>query len=159
MQPRPDRLDVYYGSDLVGAVHDSVPLAFEYASTWLDGAQRMSLAAIPLQVPIQSGFWSMLAVAPLIWTVCATPGSRRTDLAAIALLCLASGVSVGRLDPDNLGLWLVVLVVSVGGGLIVGRSRRHTADSQLVAELRRGELAVLVAEVFLPELWRAAARP
>jgi chorismate--pyruvate lyase len=24
---------------------------------------------------------------------------------------------------------------------------------------RRGELAVLVAEVFLPELWRAAARP
>lgn len=92
------------------------------------------LAAIPLQVPIQSGFWSMLAVAPLIWTVCATPGSRRTDLAAIALLCLASGVSVGRLDPDNLGLWLVVLVVSVGGGLIVGRSRRHTADSQLVAE-------------------------
>lgn len=104
------------------------------------------LAAIPLQVPIQSGFWSMLAVAPLIWTVCATPGSRRTDLAAIALLCLASGVSVGRLDPDNLGLWLVVLVVSVGGGLIVGRSRRHTADSQLVAELRRGELAA-AAEV------------
>jgi serine/threonine-protein kinase HipA len=32
MQPRPDRLDVYYGSDLVGAVHDSAPLAFEYAS-------------------------------------------------------------------------------------------------------------------------------
>ena len=49
MQPRPDRLDVYYGSDLVGAVHDGAPLAFEYASTWLDGAQRMSLAAIPLQ--------------------------------------------------------------------------------------------------------------
>jgi hypothetical protein len=38
MQPRPDRLDVYYGSDLVGAVHDSAPLAFEYASTWLEGA-------------------------------------------------------------------------------------------------------------------------
>ena len=31
MQPRPDRLDVYYGSELVGAVHDSAPLAFEYA--------------------------------------------------------------------------------------------------------------------------------
>ena len=49
MQERPDRLDVYYGSDLVGAVHDSAPLAFEYASTWLEAGQRMSLAAIPLQ--------------------------------------------------------------------------------------------------------------
>ncbi|MCW5638474.1 MAG: type II toxin-antitoxin system HipA family toxin [Rubrivivax sp.] len=52
MQPRPDRLDVYYGSDLVGAVHDSAPLAFEYAPGWLNpsvGLQRMSLAAIPLQ--------------------------------------------------------------------------------------------------------------
>lgn len=49
MQPRPDRLDVYYGSALVGAVHDSTPLAFEYAPGWLDGTHRMSLAAIPLQ--------------------------------------------------------------------------------------------------------------
>ena len=49
MQPRPDRLDVYYGSDRVGAVHDSAPLGFEYASTWLEAGQRMSLAAIPLQ--------------------------------------------------------------------------------------------------------------
>jgi|GEM_PF-41070 len=49
MQPRPDRLEVYYGSDLVGAVHDSAPLAFKYASTWLEAGQRMSLAAIPLQ--------------------------------------------------------------------------------------------------------------
>jgi serine/threonine-protein kinase HipA len=51
MQPQPDRLDVYYGSDLVGAVHDSAPLAFEYAPGWLnpsEGHQRMSLAAIPL---------------------------------------------------------------------------------------------------------------
>lgn len=29
MQPRPDRLDVYFGSDLVGAVHDCAPLDFE----------------------------------------------------------------------------------------------------------------------------------
>jgi len=49
MQPRPDRLDVYYGSALVGVVHDSAPLAFEYSPGWLTGTQRMSLAAIPLQ--------------------------------------------------------------------------------------------------------------
>ena len=55
MQPRPARLDVYYGSDLVGAVHDSAPLAFEYASTWLEASQRMSLATIPLQRGRQAG--------------------------------------------------------------------------------------------------------
>ena len=49
MQPRPDRLDVFYGSDHVGTVRDSVPLAFEYAPAWLAGTQRMTLAAIPLQ--------------------------------------------------------------------------------------------------------------
>ena len=49
MKSRPERLDVYYGSELVGAVHDSAPLGFEYASTWLQAGQRMSLAAIPLQ--------------------------------------------------------------------------------------------------------------
>jgi len=54
MQPRPDRLDVYYGNDLVGAVHDSAPLAFEYAPGWLVGAQRMSLAAIPLKADRQA---------------------------------------------------------------------------------------------------------
>ncbi len=54
MQQRPDRLDVYYGSDLVGIVHDSAPLAFEYAPGWLNGTRRMSLAAIPLQAGRQA---------------------------------------------------------------------------------------------------------
>ena len=49
MPPRPDRLDVCYGNDLVGAVHDSAPLAFEYAPAWLGGPLRMTLAAIALQ--------------------------------------------------------------------------------------------------------------
>jgi serine/threonine-protein kinase HipA len=54
MQPRPDRLEVYYGSDRVGTVHDSMPLAFEYAPGWLDGTQRMTLAAISLQSGMQT---------------------------------------------------------------------------------------------------------
>lgn len=49
MDPRPDRLDVWYGNELVGTVHDSTPLAFEYAPGWLAGGQRMSLATISLQ--------------------------------------------------------------------------------------------------------------
>jgi serine/threonine-protein kinase HipA len=54
MQPRPDRLDVFYGSELVGSVHDSAPLAFEYAPGWLTGPQRMTLAAIALQAGRQA---------------------------------------------------------------------------------------------------------
>lgn len=54
MQPRPPRLDVYYDSKQVGSVHDSTPLAFEYAPEWLSGNQRMSLATIPLQTGRQA---------------------------------------------------------------------------------------------------------
>lgn len=54
MAPRPDRLEVYQGSDYVGTVHDSTPLAFEYAPGWLDGPQRMTLAAIALQPGLQT---------------------------------------------------------------------------------------------------------
>ncbi|MEI6547325.1 MAG: HipA N-terminal domain-containing protein, partial [Burkholderiales bacterium] len=49
MQARPDRLDVYFGRNLVGTVHDSEPLAFEYAPGWLGASQPMTLAAIGLQ--------------------------------------------------------------------------------------------------------------
>lgn len=46
---RPDRLDVYYGTELVGAIHDASPLAFEYAPGWLARPERMTIAAIALQ--------------------------------------------------------------------------------------------------------------
>lgn len=46
---RPNRLDVYYGSELVGTIHDTSPIAFEYAASWLERAERMTVAAIPLR--------------------------------------------------------------------------------------------------------------
>lgn len=49
MTKRPDRLDVYYGSELVGAIHDTSPLAFEYSPDWLKRPGRMTLATIDLQ--------------------------------------------------------------------------------------------------------------
>ena len=49
MTRRPNRLDVYYGTELVGVVHDTSPLAFEYAPAWLGRAERMTVATIPLQ--------------------------------------------------------------------------------------------------------------
>lgn len=49
MTERPDRLDVYYDSELVGTIHDTSPIAFEYAARWLERVERMTVAAIPLQ--------------------------------------------------------------------------------------------------------------
>lgn len=63
---RPDRLDVYFGNDLVGTIHDASPLAFEYSASWLGGAEPMPVAAIPLQAgrndspPVQAFFENLL---------------------------------------------------------------------------------------------------
>ena len=46
---RPDRLDVYFGDELVGAIHDTSPVAFEYAATWLARGDLIPMAAITLQ--------------------------------------------------------------------------------------------------------------
>ena len=44
-----ERLDVYYGTELVGTIHDESPVAFEYAATWLERADPMTIAAIALR--------------------------------------------------------------------------------------------------------------
>lgn len=49
MSARASALDVYYGVELVGTVHDTVPLAFEYASSWLGRQEALPLSVIPLQ--------------------------------------------------------------------------------------------------------------
>lgn len=46
---RPDRLDVYFGDELVGQIHDASLVAFEYAATWLVRGDPMPVAAIALQ--------------------------------------------------------------------------------------------------------------
>ncbi len=43
---RATRLDVFHGDELVGSVHDTVPLAFEYAPTWLTRPGAFQVAAI-----------------------------------------------------------------------------------------------------------------
>ena len=60
------RLDVYFGDELVGTIHDTSPLAFEYAASWLDRADAMAVAAIPLRAsrndlaPVQAFFENLL---------------------------------------------------------------------------------------------------
>lgn len=46
---RPAAIDVFYGTERVGTVHDASPLAFEYAPGWLERADPRPLSAIALQ--------------------------------------------------------------------------------------------------------------
>lgn len=46
---RPAAIDVFYGMERVGTVHDASPLAFEYAPAWLERADPRPLSSIALQ--------------------------------------------------------------------------------------------------------------
>lgn len=46
--PRAAALDVFYGTEPMGTVHDTTPLGFEYAPTWLQRADAFALCAIGL---------------------------------------------------------------------------------------------------------------
>lgn len=45
---RPSRLDVFFDDELVGTIHDSSPLSFEYSPGWLGRLPPMPIAAIAL---------------------------------------------------------------------------------------------------------------
>jgi serine/threonine-protein kinase HipA len=45
---RPNRLDVYFGDELVGTLTDTSPLSFEYEAAWLNRADAWPIAGIPL---------------------------------------------------------------------------------------------------------------
>lgn len=49
MTPRATALDVFYGTERMGTVHDTSPLAFEYAPAWLDRQDAFPLSVIALQ--------------------------------------------------------------------------------------------------------------
>lgn len=49
MTPRAAALDVFYGTERVGTLHDTSPLSFAYAPSWLDRQDAFSLSVIALQ--------------------------------------------------------------------------------------------------------------
>ena len=63
---RPNRLDVFFGQELVGTLHDATPLAFEYSPEWLARVDPMPVVAIGLQAgrndsaPVQAFFENLL---------------------------------------------------------------------------------------------------
>ncbi len=52
MTQRATALDVFYGTELMGTVHDTSPLAFAYAQAWLDRKDAFPLSVIGLQAGV-----------------------------------------------------------------------------------------------------------
>jgi serine/threonine-protein kinase HipA len=50
----PAILDVYYGDELVGHLHDSSPIGFNYSASWLNQSDAWPIAGIPLQTGLNS---------------------------------------------------------------------------------------------------------
>jgi serine/threonine-protein kinase HipA len=50
----PATLDVYFGDELVGHLHDSSPIGFNYCDSWLNRAHAWPVAGIPLQPGLNS---------------------------------------------------------------------------------------------------------
>lgn len=46
---RPTALEVFYGTERVGTVHDTAPLSFMYTPSWLSREDAFALSVIPLQ--------------------------------------------------------------------------------------------------------------
>lgn len=54
-QPAVAQLDVFFGDEVVGSVHDTAPLSFSYAPQWLARPEPAQIAAITLGTGVISG--------------------------------------------------------------------------------------------------------
>lgn len=98
------------------------------------------LAGVLLDAPVMGGFWSLITVGGLLWTIGSRPGSGSSDLARGVFLVVSSSVQMWLLTRENLGVWLVVVGVASCGGLVVRLARRVAGSSRARADVRETEL-------------------
>jgi signal transduction histidine kinase len=111
-------------------------------------------------LPVVSGFWIAITPPVLVWCVAARPLAGPVDLsaraAAVGAVVGAVTWALGRDDPENLGILLVVLAVALVGGALVGRQRWVETRSRRRAEARARELSVVAEHAVRAERATAA---
>ena len=91
------RLDVWYGATLAGTLHDTTPMAFEYAAGWLSRSPPFAIAAIALapgrsdSAAVQAFFENLLPEGEVRQTIAAR--SKASTL--FALLRAVAGDTAG----------------------------------------------------------------
>jgi signal transduction histidine kinase len=90
--------------------------------------------------PVTGGFWIVITLGVLLWSLAATTVTGRGDaLARAGAAVLLVGVvswAFGRDDPGNLAVMLVVIAVASAGGLLVGLQRWGQSRAQRFAQSR-----------------------
>jgi signal transduction histidine kinase len=79
-------------------------------------------------------------VGGLLWTVAVRAPTTWSDLVGGACLALSSSVHMWLLTRENVNIWLVVVAVASGGGLVVRLGRRRAGASRSRADARETEL-------------------
>jgi signal transduction histidine kinase len=98
------------------------------------------LLGVSLSVPVYPGFWFLVTVCGLLWTLAAeVPGL----LAAATGAALVGSVliEVGLTEPQNVGFDAVLMGLAVSAGLLTRAARWRSARSHRRAEQRDAELA------------------
>ena len=97
------------------------------------------LVAILLAAPVEGGFWTLITVGGLVWTI-GSRGSGWLDLAGGLFLVVTGSVQAWLLSRGNLGTWLIIVGAAICGGLIVRLGRRLAGSSRALADVRETEL-------------------
>ncbi len=170
---------------VLAAVESSIYLVTQGPSDWLPwspvtsalaaatlGLRRLSPPAAVLAFtcvvgvasvtghPVTGGFWIVITLGVLVWSLAATPPTGRTDLlaraGAAALLVSVTSWAFSRDDPENLGALLLVVGVSGAGGLLVGTQRWGRRRAHRRAEERERALAASVGAAVRSERTQVA---
>jgi signal transduction histidine kinase len=90
--------------------------------------------------PVASGFWIVVTLGVLLWTVAAVPaagpGGALARVGTVVVLVGALTWAFQRDDPDNFGVLLVVVTVALLGGALVGAQRWGQERARRAAEKR-----------------------
>lgn len=109
------------------------------------------LLAILLEAPLRGGFWALISVGGLLWTISSQPRRGAAGVVGGAFLVVASSVEMWVMSRENLGVWLVVVVLVCLGGVVVRVARALAASTRAradrhAADLRAARAAAVSAE-------------
>ena len=109
------------------------------------------LIGVPLGAPVEGGFWVLITVGGLLWTIGARVGTSWWDLAGGLFSAIGSTAHIWLLSRDNVTMWLLIVGVAICGGLVVRFARRVARSARAQADDRETELQLAAASAVSSE--------
>ncbi len=151
VHPRAEGLPWSWGSVLLTALTAVTVVAVRTApAAGACAAGALYVAAAVVGAPVTGGFWCLVTVGGLLWSLTAA-GAGGPDGAAAVVLVTGSVTATGWRDPDNLAVLVGFELVAVVAGLVTGRARRRADRSARAAADRRRSLAAATSAAVAAE--------